>query len=216
MPVSVLLPVFVPVLLLLNWFVPELVIVPVPFELLVLVPLELELVVPFELALFVPLELELLVPLELVLLVPFELELVVPFVVLTLVPLVLLVFVPLVFESVKDELLVLVEVLLKPLVLLDAFCELIWLFDAELELVKSNTLKVFLTLVMGLDSVMPCNAKIALARPPTILPAPWSLIDVICRNTVLPRKSVRSISFIAPRMVVDTRRCSMAKRLPPP
>lgn len=55
-----------------------------------------------------------------------------------------------------------------------------------------------------------------LNRPPFNVPPPSSAIISKTTATFLPRKGVRSISFNEERILAETRRCSVANRLPPP
>jgi len=181
-PVFVELPLFVVVLLMFVSceLLPTLVFVEVLLPLVVEVPLLL--VSVFEVLVVDPFDVP--VPVVLAVPVPLESEVLVPLVVLALVPLVMAVFVPVPFVFVVDAFSPKVDVLVDELltefvlVLLNAPVVVVepllptWELVALLELDRSNTLKVFLILVTGLDSVMPCNENIALARPPIILPAP--------------------------------------------
>lgn len=55
-----------------------------------------------------------------------------------------------------------------------------------------------------------------LRRPPLSDPPPSSEIRSKMRATFLPWSGLTSMLFSAPRMLASTRRCSVAKRLPPP
>lgn len=60
------------------------------------------------------------------------------------------------------------------------------------------------------------NNKPGLIRPPDMLPPPSSATMSNTKAARLPFKGVTSMSLRAERMLAETKRCSVAKRLPPP
>lgn len=60
------------------------------------------------------------------------------------------------------------------------------------------------------------NNKPGEMRPPDMLPPPSSATMSNTKAARLPLSSDTSMSFKAERILADTKRCSVAKRLPPP
>jgi hypothetical protein len=70
--------------------------------------------------------------------------------------------------------------------------------------------------VTGLIIEPTLNNKPGEMRPPDILPPPSSATMSNTKAARLPFKDVTSTSLRAERMLAETKRCSVAKRLPPP
>ena len=70
--------------------------------------------------------------------------------------------------------------------------------------------------VTGLMAEPTLKSRLGDHRPPLKLPAPSSAIRSKTSAARLPCKALTSKSIKAERMLADTKRCSVAKRLPPP
>ena len=70
--------------------------------------------------------------------------------------------------------------------------------------------------VTGLMAEPTLKSRLGDQRPPLKLPAPSSAIRSKTSATRLPCKALTSRSIKAERMLAETNRCSVAKRLPPP
>lgn len=70
--------------------------------------------------------------------------------------------------------------------------------------------------VTGLMAEPTLSNKLGDHRPPLKLPAPSSAIRSKISAARLPCKALTSRSIKAERMLAETKRCSVAKRLPPP
>lgn len=70
--------------------------------------------------------------------------------------------------------------------------------------------------VTGLMTEPTLKSRLGDQRPPLKLPAPSSAIRSKISAARLPCKALTSRSIKAERMLAETKRCSVAKRLPPP
>ena len=70
--------------------------------------------------------------------------------------------------------------------------------------------------VTGLMAEPTLKSRLGDHRPPLKLPAPSSAIRSKTSAARLPCKALTSRSIKAERMLAETKRCSVAKRLPPP
>jgi hypothetical protein len=70
--------------------------------------------------------------------------------------------------------------------------------------------------VTGLTMEPTLNSSPGDQRPPLKLPPPSSATRSKIRAARLPLSGVTSMSISAERMLAETRRCSVAKRFPPP